>query len=104
MKPNQKRLSLRAFNAAVKTTATQARGREIAKAVLVDGRAQDDVAKEYSITQPAVSRYVSAVWEAHLGFVTVTGLIATQQLPTFEKWTRAARRELLLANHDMTKD
>jgi hypothetical protein len=63
-----KRLAPQTFDHVADTTRLGAQAREMARAVLVDGRAQADVAVEYGMTKQRVNLAVAVIKRAYVTF------------------------------------
>ena len=68
----------------------------MARAVLVEGRSQTEVAAEHGLTKGAVSQAVSKVWLARRlpeGFEEVRAVLPSRQAFIVRKWAKAAKQE-----------
>jgi len=93
-----KRMTRTQFRQATSQLTMGENTRAIAEGVLVDGKAQIDLARAKKITPGAVSQIVNRVWKAHLKainipdkFVEVTVILPEHQAFIVKQWEKAAR-------------
>lgn len=84
----KKRLSDADFRQATAALELSDRHLEIAKAALVQGRSQVELAQEFALTKGAVSQIVRRVWEAHQGGERVTVVLPRHQAYIVKKWAK----------------
>ncbi len=70
--------------------------REIAHAVLVEGRQQMEFVEKLGLSKSAVSRAVTRIWEQHipLGYERVQVLLPTHQAFIVKKWAAEAQEKM----------
>lgn len=94
----KKELTEEQFNAAIATLDVGPQTIEIAREVLVNGRAQGDFVTKFGLTKGAVSQAVSRVWHAapHIpkGYERVTAVLPSHQAFIVKKWQAEADAKL----------
>ena len=63
---HSKKMAAPAFDRLIERVNVGAKGVEIARQVLVEGRPQKAIAEQYQLSPSAVNRYVSTVWQAYV--------------------------------------
>ena len=92
----EKRLTDEQFRKAIKELNIGHGTVDMARAVLVEGRKQTDVATQYGLTKGAVSQAVAKVWQSSRfpeGFEEVRAVLPSRQAFIVRKWAKAAKQE-----------
>ena len=91
----EKRLTEDQFQVATDGLSMRQKNIDIARAVLVEGRKQSELATEYGLTKGAVSQVVAKVWEASQvpeGYERVSVVLPEFQAFQAKQWAAAAAK------------
>jgi transposase-like protein len=93
-----KRLTAAEFTAAIDRLSIAERPTAMARAVLVDGRMQSEVARTEGVSRNAVFLAVTRIWEAHSGvpegFERVTVVLPKHKVAIVRQWQDSAVHEM----------
>lgn len=90
---SEKRLTEERFRAVIEGLSMGQKNIDVARAVLVEGRKQNELAAEYGLTKGAVSQVVTKVWDASQvppGYERVTVVLPEFQAYQVKQWAKAA--------------
>ena len=90
-----KRLAEDQFRAAAEGVSIGQKTLDIARAVLVEGRKQSEVATQYGLTKGAISQAVTKIWEASQippGYERVSVVLSNYQAFLVKQWAAAANK------------
>ena len=88
-----KRLTEDQFRIAVEGVSIKQKTHDIARAVLVEGRRQSEVATQYRLTKGAISQAVTKVWKASQvppGYERVSVVLSKYQAFLVKQWAATA--------------
>ena len=93
-----KRLAEDQFRLAAEGVSIGQKTLDMARAVLVEGRKQSEVATQYGLTKGAVSQAVAKIWEASKlppGYERVSVVLSEYQAFQVKQWAAAAVKPVL---------
>lgn len=97
----KRQLKATEFDKLAKASKQQQRSIDMARAVLVQGQTQKDVAAEYGCTASRVSAVVAKFWSLHTerqatpeGYVVMTVTLPKDKAAIVQEWHEASRRKM----------